>query len=286
MRAEGYDLMENKFREVLKYKKFMIMDHRGFWGGNIIQNTRKAAMLSYMAGADIVEIDVCRTSDGEYYLFHDGNEKVLLGEDRHFSKWTSEEIDSTSVINTTLTPSGYYVEKLKYFLEWLPEGKLINIDRSWFYFDDLNYINILRNSNKIDQMFLKSPVEEKYLEELNKLDFKVPFIPIVKKKEDLDTVLKYKNINTIGVEVIANSENHELFDCEWLLDLENKGYIILANSINLGVGYPLFANLTDDQALTETSTDPWGKMLDMGVNAIQTDWPNFLAEYRRKFESR
>src|SRR5699024_217133 len=116
-----YLRMTNKFVDELKRKKYLIMDHRGFWGGNIIQNTRGAAMLSFMAGADIVEVDVCRTIDGEYYLFHDGNEKVLLGEDKHFSKWTSEEINSISVINTTNEPSGYYVEKLEDFLEWLPE---------------------------------------------------------------------------------------------------------------------------------------------------------------------
>lgn len=274
--------MENKFSEKLKYKDFLIMDHRGFWGGNIIQNTREAAMLSYMAGADIVEIDVCRTSDGEYYLFHDGNEKILLGQDKHFTQWTSEEIDSTSAINTTIEPSGYYVEKLENYLEWLPEGKLINVDRAWFFFEDPKFFDILKSSNKIDQMVLKCPVDEKYLEILNNLDIKIPFMPIVKKKSDFKKVLRYKNIYTIGLEVIALSEEHELFDKNWLLELKNKGFLILANSIHLGEGHLLFADLTDDQALVGTSDNVWGQILEMGVNVIQTDWPNFLNEYRKE----
>lgn len=274
-------LMKNKFTEQLKHKEFLIMDHRGFWGGNIIQNTRQATTLSFMAGADIVEIDVCRTSDGEYYLFHDGNEQVLLGEDKHFTEWTSEEIDATPVINTANEPSGYYLEKLEDYLEWLPDGKLINIDRAWFFFDDPKFIEILTVSEKTDQMFLKSPVDDKYLKLLSDLDLDIPFIPIVKKKEDFEKVLQYDQVNTIGLEVIALSENHELYDQNCLIELRDKGYLVLANSINLGTGHNLFANLNDDAALMEDPNEEWGQILDMGANVIQTDWPNFLDEYRK-----
>lgn len=275
--------MNSNFTNKLKEQGFLIIAHRGTWGGNIIQNTREASILSYVSGADVVEIDVSRTKDGEYYLFHDGNELNLLGKDKHFSEWSSEEIDSTQVINTTLTPSGYYLEKLEEYLEWLPAGKLINIDRAWQYFDDPKFFEILQESNKTDQVFLKSPVEEKYLDIIEQKASKIPYMPIIKEKEEFETVLEYENINLIGLEVLAPSKAHELYNKEWLVELNNQGFIVLGNAIYLGPSQPLFSNLTDDSALFDTSVNnAWGQMLDMGVNMIQTDWPLFLNQYRSK----
>lgn len=275
-------LGKNKFKELLNEKEFLIMDHRAFWGGNIIQNSQMASILSYRAGADVVEVDVCRTADGVYYLFHDGNEEVLLGQDKHFTKWYSTEVDATSVKNTTNDDSGYYIEKLEDYLDWLPEGKLINVDRAWPYFEDEKFINMLAASKKTDQMFLKSPVETKYLELLNDITLDILYIPIIKKKADFDKVLEYKNINTIGFEIIAPTENHELFDATWINKLKEDGYITIANAINLGPDHPLFADLTDDNALINNPDEVWGRMLDMGINMIQTDWPNFLNDYRNQ----
>lgn len=273
-------LKNNKFKQRLNNKEFLIMDHRGFWGGNIIQNTREASILSYRAGADVVEIDVCRTRDGVYYLFHDGNELGLLGQDKHFSEWTSEEIDSTSALNTTNSKSGYYIEKLEDYLEWLPEDKLINIDRAWPYYNDTKFFEILMESKKTDQIFLKSPVKEEYLELLNSVDFEISYIPIVKKKGDFEKVLEYKNIHTIGLEVIAPTRKHELFDPEKIKALNEEGYIVIGNAINLGPDHLLFSDYIDDAALIDGPDEIWGEMVKLGINMIRTDWPNFIANYR------
>lgn len=72
---------------------FYIIAHRGLWGGNIIQNTREAAELSIRAGADIIEIDICKSKDGVYYLFHNGMEKYLLGTEEPLQNITSKTID-------------------------------------------------------------------------------------------------------------------------------------------------------------------------------------------------
>lgn len=59
--------------EKLLKNKLLIACHRGFYGANIIQNTIESSKLALKSGADIVEIDICKSKDGKYYIFHDGN---------------------------------------------------------------------------------------------------------------------------------------------------------------------------------------------------------------------
>lgn len=86
-------------------------------GGNIIQNTRKSVELAHWAGADRAEIDVCRSKDGIYYLFHNGNEERLLNLPKDFHDLTLDEIESAEYLNYLGGLSGYRVERLIDFLE-------------------------------------------------------------------------------------------------------------------------------------------------------------------------
>lgn len=124
---------------------FLIMAHRGFRGGNIIENTRQSTQLAFMAGADIIELDVCRSKDHIYYLFHSTQEAQLLGLDRHFHDLYSDEIEAVYQRNSIGLESNYKVERLEDYLAWFPKDKMINIDRSWWYWDDPQFFEILKN---------------------------------------------------------------------------------------------------------------------------------------------
>lgn len=67
-----------------KNNSLLIACHRGFYGDNIIQNTIESSKLALKASVDTVEIDVCRSSDVKYYIFHDGNEKQLFNIDKNY----------------------------------------------------------------------------------------------------------------------------------------------------------------------------------------------------------
>ena len=49
-----------------------IAAHRGAAGGNIHCNTWVAFEASLAQGADIIELDVSRSADGELFVFHPG----------------------------------------------------------------------------------------------------------------------------------------------------------------------------------------------------------------------
>lgn len=58
--------------------------------------------------------------------------------------------------------------------------------------------------------------------------------------------------------------------------------MIIANSEHLGETFALFDQLNESQAILDNELI-WKQMNDYGVNVIQTDWPNFLKEYRQSF---
>ena len=274
----------NLFTDRLNEKTFLILSHRGFWGGNVIENTRVACQLAYRAGADIAEVDVCRSSDGEYYLFHDGNEAKLLNKRANFSELDAATIDSINLLNSLGNSSGYKVEKLADFLSWLPVGKLVNIDRSWDYWEDDAFYHILSASQKSDQVLLKSPVKKAYLSQLNARYHGISYMPIITSQEEYDRVLNYPLIQMIGVEIVVSHQPSDLLNQNWLNVLAEKGLMIVANAEKLGESYALFNGLDDDVALANGFSTGWGQILASGANTIQTDWPNFLNDFRLERE--
>ena len=53
----------------MKKNGILIAAHRGTNGGNILQNTSKAYLNSIRHNADMFEVDVIRSKDGEFLHF-------------------------------------------------------------------------------------------------------------------------------------------------------------------------------------------------------------------------
>lgn len=164
-------MKDTLFHQRLREKGFLILTHRGMRGGNIPENTIKSTQLAYQLGSDLVEVDIARSKDGVYYLFHHNNEKRLLGvENGSLEKLTSAEIDALAYLNGIGDDSGYHLEKLSDFLAWLPVDGLVNIDRSWFYWDDPAFMRLFVDTQTLDRVFFKSPLEDELLAKLNSID--------------------------------------------------------------------------------------------------------------------
>ena len=262
----------------INQKGFLIVSHRGEWGGNIIQNTIQSTALASRLGADIVEIDLCRTVDGEYYLFHEGHEKDLLHEERKFSEITSKEIEEMPVYNSIASKSGYRINRLDDFLSWLPDDLIINIDRAYFYFDEPHLFSLLRESGKTHQFFLKAPVTKEYLTQFSQNGEGLNFIPIVAIPSEVKVYEQYAGrIQTIGYEIVFRSEDELAKYTDLLKDYPLR----MANAIHLGMPHILAGGRTDDGALFQKGKD-WEDILSAGFTAIQTDWPALLNNYREE----
>lgn len=273
----------------LEEKKHLIAVHRGSWAGNIIQSTVPAFICSFKMGADMVECDVNRTTDGVLYSFHDGWEHDLLRSDKSIKKMSSAEVEAHLPYNTTHLQNREPINRLSTILDWLPSDKLLNIDRSWDIFpwvlEELD-----RHPEAVRQVVLKSSVRGEFhgvpvdeaLSTLKDHPVKYMYMPICYSMEDIEKALSLEDVNVVGCELIAGSDTDEVYQDEVIRYLHDHHLFAWANAIQLGNNGrdPLFGPLDDDISLIEDPDLGWGKLFEKGLDIIQTDWPAILYSYR------
>lgn len=263
-------------RNRIKSNKILIAAHRGTCGGNIVQNTYMSYKNALLHGADMIEVDAAMTTDGVFYAFHNGEEMLELGIDRDIRKMTSEEVDKLYTLNSVRLESKQKLERLENVLEKFRGKCLINIDRSWFYWKEI--IELLDRMDMKDQILLKSGVEEELLEELEKSGTGIMYMPIMKKAEEWDVVEKY-NINVAAAELIFTDFESSLLTEEFMGKLKTAGIVPWVNAITLDDKIILSGLLDDNNAIRKGFDETWGKLIELGFEIIQTDWPALLKEY-------
>lgn len=269
----------SKFLKKLHQNKFLIIVHRGSHGGNIIENTSDAVKVSQLQHADIVEMDISMSTDNDFFVFHDGGEKRLLDENRNIQELSTAEINSKHFRNALGDTISKSVETFDYFYNHINHDVFLNIDRSWDYWD--TFLSKLDNYEAMREYFiLKSPVKREYLEKLNNHSVQYLYFPIVTNVEELEVLADYPNLNIVGFEIIEKGLRFELVNAPAFDKYRNGDYMFLSNSIRLNDKNVLFGRLDDNLALLSGMDQSWTKTLDFGINAIQTDWPDVLHEYR------
>lgn len=263
-------------RGKMEEKKILIAVHRGSGGGNIIENTIKAFEIALKYGGDMIEVDVAKSTDGELYTVHEGQEERLFFSKSNVQTLESQEINHLNYRNGNSFKVNQRVEKLDEVLKHFKGNTLINLDRGWDFWEDV--FELLTKYDMYDQVILKSPVLDKYLDELEKYNIPVMYIPIVKTKAELEQVLG-RNINTVGVEIIIESENNDFYNKELIREIKEKNLLVWLNAIRLNDHSILTLGCDDDTALLESEDKGWGRIIEMGADIIQTDWPLHLSCY-------
>lgn len=271
--------LKSKFLKLLKSKDFLILLHRGAHGGNIIENTANAVNIALREGADIVEIDISMSTDGDFFVFHDGGEKRLLDDSRNINTLSTAEIEEKYYYNELGHVLHKKVERFSKLLENIPQDVFLNIDRSWGHWETfIPYLD--QFVDRHPYFMLKSPVKKEFLDILDKHPIKYMYFPIIYNTDELDLLETYENINLVGFEVIEKDESFEFINSQRFDKYKQSDYMFLANAINLDDDTLLFGPLTDEVAITGDPDEAWGAMLKMGINAIQTDWVDLLLRYR------
>lgn len=278
---EKYKEINSLLNQRLEDKKVLIAVHRGSGHGNIVENTIPAYMAALQMKADMFECDLIESTDGVLYAFHDGNEMRLFKKDRNIKTYSSKEIDSFEYLNPIGEPANYHVEKFEDILQYFKHDELFNIDRAWDILPQV--VKMLEKyPYAIKQAIIKTPVKKNFLEFFENCSTKVMYMPIAYSMDDIKTALSYKNINTVGVEMIAKNVEDELFQDKNIQWVKEQGLYCWVNAITLGgyKEYDLFGGLDDDTAIKEDPEKSWGELIDKEINVIQTDWPGILSTYR------
>ena len=258
----------------------LVVAHRGCGHGSIADNTALAVKAAMLSGADVVELDVSASRDGEFFCFHDGYEPEVLGLQSNLQTLTAAEIDQASYLWVDRPGRRARVERLLPLLQsFRGSGVLFNLDRSWWRWPQL--LRALRGLRMTDQLILKSPAwEEAALARLREFGVKFPFIPICATPEDVYRTVGDPDLNTVGVELITTTQDHPWFNPQVIKEFHDLGVFCFVNAETLTTGIPLFGGMDDELAIDQGPESVYGALLDLGIDAIQTDWPWLVREVR------
>lgn len=264
-------LLNSRFAE----KNPLIAVHRGTGLGMIIENTVPAVAAALRSGADMVEIDIIGSTDGDFFVFHDGMELESFGVGDLITTLGTAEIENLAYTKRTAEPR-VRVEKFEQVLTSFP-GVLFNIDRSWFYWERL--LPWLDQFDVAEQLILKAPPTHKALNLLRTHPMKYPLVAIVSSQEELTSVISDRDINLVGVELLADTPSHTFCDPNVIRAFQEQGLFVYLNALELSDGTVLMAGWDDTLSVTSNPDDGWGRLVELGADVIQTDWPALLNAY-------
>lgn len=251
--------------------------HRGVGGGLVTENTVASGVAALASGADIIEFDVVRSLDGDFFVFHDGYEFPRFGVTKNMTQMTTTEIEGLRYRLHGDDRHPETVTTVAELLGSLPADALFNVDRSWRFWDTL--LPYLDSFDMADRLILKCPPEDKWLRLLAAHEVKYPVIPMVRTVDDVRYTGCYVGANVIGFELLAGDDEHPFTDPRYIGQLQERGFLAFVNAINLENRVPLYAGWDDATSLMGNVAEGWGRLVDLGPDVIQTDWPALLAHY-------
>lgn len=269
--------------ELAQARRPLVVAHGGVAVGTIPPNSSLAVRAALLSGADIVKIDVSSSVDKVFYAFHDGFEAELLGVDRNIQTMTAAEIADLSHRWRDRPGHPARVQRLQSLLsEFRGKPVMFALDRSWWRWPTL--LRVLDGLAMPQQVLLKVPAwEEAALERLRQHRTKYPVLAIGSTLEEVESLpLNDEAINLTGVELIAHDEEYPWFDRDVLGRLRCSGLMTWVNSETLTTGIPLFGGYDDVRAVAESPSAAWAPLLDLGVDAVQTEMPWLLNELRER----
>lgn len=281
-----FQTFNQRLLRIHQKNEFSIVAHRGQWGGNIVENSINSAKLTSFFGAEIMEVDFAKTKDNKYIAFHTGNEENLCGVTMDIHDKTFDEIKNLRLKNSLHHPINQHFELVEEIFRVAPADLLFQIDRSFFYLPDVLQFLDKMNEELKQRMIIKCHMKREHLDAFESYPYKFMCMPIFSSKDDLELLEDYPNVNFIGIEVLAESENSWTYGKELTETIHNKyNLLVQLNAIRLNDEISLYAGLDDNLSLLDNPDKGWGKLIEFGADFIQTDWVAALNHYREQRKS-
>lgn len=253
-----------------KEKKVLLVAHRGVCGGNIPCNSLQAFRAAINQGADIVELDVDRSADGELFIQHPGMERVHLRIPASIRNYNSAELQEFRLSNCDLAPTEWSIVRLEEALELLRGKCIVNIDKFW---ENPGAIaKLVRRLKMEDQILIKTENRPEYLNDVETYAPDIPYMTIANTEDTTHEAMMKRSINYVGTEVLFETEDAPVASAEYLNQMHHDGKIVWSNAIVYNYRAVLSAHHNDDISLTEDPAKGWGWLADHGFDLIQTDF--------------
>ncbi len=272
-----FDFNKSIFENRMAKDAPLVAAHRGVCGANVPCNSMAAMQIAINHGADIIELDVSKSRDGKYYVFHPGTEPIFLNCGKYLSEMDSEDIDKLYLLNQDKAPTSYKIPKLSEAFAFLKDKVYINVDKYWTDVEGIT--NEIRKAGVEKQVIVKCGYSEGAVAAIKKCAADFMFIPIIVGKDTVTDKILAEGINMIGAEIIFRTDDDEIISDEYVKSMHGRKMLLWANSIIFDEREVLSAHHSDDVALTVSPDLGWGWLIDKKMDFIQTDWTLALNSY-------
>lgn len=274
------DFNKTVFENAMEKGSPLLAAHRGVCGANIPCNTLAAYQIAVDQGADVVEIDVTKSKDGVYFVFHPFMEPVFLKSDKLIPEMTAEEVKKLPLLNQDDVPTHYTVPTLQEVLALLKDKVYINVDKFWMDVEGIT--NEIRKAGVEKQVIVKTPLKEEFLQQVEQYAPDLMFCAVAWHKDEITEKLLKRNINLVAIEALFDKESDEIISDEYIRWMHDRQLLVWVNSIVYNEAEVISAGHTDDISLTESPELGWGWLVGKHVDFIQTDWLLSLRAYLEK----
>ena len=121
-------------------EKPIVCAHRGVSGGNIPCNTLAAFKAALYQGAEMIELDVSKARDGEFFVFHPGKEIAHMRTFKKIPLLSSAGVSKLRFANFDEAKTQFGVEKLEDVLDFLRGKCYINVDKFWIDIEGISAV--------------------------------------------------------------------------------------------------------------------------------------------------
>ena len=247
-----------------------LVAHRGVCGANIPCNSTAAFLAALDQGADVVELDVSKSKDGKFFVFHPGMEHRYLQGGKPIAESTAEEVLRTPLLNADLVPTHYRVPTLAEIFALLKGKVYINVDKFWTDMEGIT--EEIYRAGVEKQVIIKSYADRESLETVLKIAPSLMFMQMVRNIDSTSDWLLESGIKFIGNELLGERGDAEIIQPDYLKKLKERGLLIWGNAIVYDERDVISDGHTDDSAYNIGKDHGWGWFIDHGFDFIQTDW--------------
>ena len=268
------------FNESLRYNaagRTLICAHRGVSGGNVPCNTVAAFAAALAQGADMIELDVTKSRDGQYFVFHPGKEKAHLNSRRFITMLPAVKVKKLRYVNQDNDVTQFGVDALPDVLDFLRGKCYVNVDKFWTDIPGIS--KVIRQTGVEKQVVVKTHLKEAHLKPLRECAADFMFMPIVRDTDTVTDGLLAQGIRCIGAEVLFEREDAPVASDAYIEAMHKKGMALFANAIVYNYKEVLSAGHNDDISVSGAPDEGWGWLLRKGFDIIQTDWCGMLKQY-------
>lgn len=271
-RPSGFRRIHDEFGRA-DGKTVLVVAHRGVHQ-SAPENSLVAIRNAIALGVDIVEVDVQRTRDGRLVLMHDATVNRTTNGVGVVSQMTLAQVRELrlKMPDGTLTPER--VPTLEETMR-LARGKcMVTLDKSFRYLNGA--MTVLISTGTVDHAIFPVQADLHFVKgTLEKYSAKIHCLPKVHTVHRAKLWLEHLKPSVIDVTFPIDSL--PVIHAQNVRMIRRAGARVWVNTMFDAE----CAGLTDRKARKNPDA-AWGRLIDRGVNIIQTDEPRRLLEYLRK----